>query len=88
MYAHNFISCECCECACVLICEWSLGSCVKLLEELTLNFSYYSITKVAAGGPRVEGSSWREHLEGLRRELQGLQSQVQEQVQAQIQTGP
>lgn len=39
-----------------MICEWSLGSCVKLLEELTLNF-YYSITKVAAGEPRVEGSS-------------------------------
>lgn len=46
-----------------------------------------SITRVA-----VEGPEWRalleQHLEGLRRELQGLQSQVQEQVQAQIQTGP
>lgn len=35
----------------------SLGSCVKPLERLTPNLSHYSITKVAAGGPRAEGSS-------------------------------
>lgn len=70
-----------------VVCALCLDSCVRLLEGLSPNLSYYSIIKVAIGG-----SEWRalleQCLEGLRRELQDLQSQVQEQAQAQIQTGP
>ncbi|KAF3819894.1 hypothetical protein GH733_015403 [Mirounga leonina] len=40
------------------------------------------------GGPEQRALLLEQRLEGLRRELQGLQSQVQEQAQAQIQTGP
>ncbi|XP_025711600.1 transmembrane protein CCDC163 isoform X1 [Callorhinus ursinus] len=44
--------------------------------------------RLLQGGPERRALLLEQRLEGLRRELQGLRSQVQEQAQAQIQTGP
>ncbi|XP_004740489.1 transmembrane protein CCDC163 [Mustela putorius furo] len=44
--------------------------------------------KLLQGGPERRALLLEQRLEGLRRELQVLRSQVQEQAQAQIQTGP
>lgn len=57
MYTHNFVAHLLCVHLCLDSQVESLGSCVKPLEGLTPNLSHYSITKVAAGGPRAEGSS-------------------------------
>lgn len=44
--------------------------------------------RLLQGGPEQRVLLLEQHLEEMRRELQGLRSQVQEQAQAQIQTGP
>ncbi|XP_011223600.2 transmembrane protein CCDC163 isoform X3 [Ailuropoda melanoleuca] len=44
--------------------------------------------RLLQGGPERRALLLEQRLEGLRRELQGLRSLVQEQAQAQIQTGP
>ncbi|XP_048076319.2 transmembrane protein CCDC163 isoform X7 [Ursus arctos] len=44
--------------------------------------------RLLQGGPERRALLLEQRLEGLRRELQGLRSQVQEQAQAQIQTEP
>lgn len=56
MYAHNFVA-HLCVCLCLDLRVESLGLYVKLLEGLTPNLSHYSITKVAAEGPRAESPS-------------------------------